>query len=154
MHNAPSVRFPVGRCGLYGGLLALLAVLGAAALGLWYGLDATPGVAWQGVAGGVMWSTWAIGALWAWRRSPEGHLKWTALERRDPEAPAGAWHWHSESCPEGVPLLSVELMMDWQGAMLLRVHPTGAPIRWIWAERARNPALWNDLRRALLSARA
>ncbi|MBU7573181.1 MAG: hypothetical protein KAF64_07500 [Hydrogenophaga sp.] len=154
MHNAPSVMFPVGRCGLYGVLLALLAVLGAAVLGLWYGLDATRGAAWSGVLGGTLWSIWVMGALWVWRRSPVGHLKWNALERRDPEAPAGVWHWYSESCAESVPLQRVERVMDWQGIVLLRLHSADAPARWIWAERGRNPALWNDLRRALISARA
>lgn len=44
--------------------------------------------------------------------------------------------------------------MDWQDIALLRLHHAHAFARWIWVERARNPALWNDLRRALVSARA
>lgn len=154
MHNAPSVKFPVGRCGLYGVLLALLGVLGAVALGLWCALDATPRTFWLGLVGGVLGAIWGIGALRAWRRSPVGQLKWNALERPDLEAPAGAWRWHSDSCPGGMPLQRVELMMDWQGAVLLRLHCADAPARWIWAERGRNPALWNDLRRALASTSA
>ena len=146
--------FPVGRCGLYGVLLATLAMLGAAALGLSYWLDATSSAAWPGMAGGVLWSMWVVFALGSWRRSPVGRLRWNALERRDPEAPAGAWHWHGKSCPEGVPLQRVELMMDWQGAVLLRVHHADTSACWIWVERARDPARWNDLRRALISAHA
>lgn len=154
MHNAPSVMFPVGRCGLYGVLLALLGLLCAAALGLWCVLDAAPRAPWLGVAGGALWAIWVIGARRAWRRSPVGQLKWSALEKPDLDAPAGVWRWQSDSCPEGMPLQRVEMMMDWQGAVLLRLHFADKPPRWIWAERGRNPALWNDLRRALVSASA
>ncbi len=154
MHSAPSVRFPVGRCGLYGALLALLAVLGAAVLGLWYGQDATPGDAWLGMAGGAAWAAWVLVALREWRRSPVGWLSWRALERRDPDEPAGIWYWHGESLPQAVPLRRVELTMDWQRAVLLRLHFSDAPARWIWADRARQPAAWNDLRRALVWDRA
>jgi len=154
MHNAPSVMFPVGRCGLYGVVLLLLAALGAGALGLWWLIGATPRTFWLGVAGCALWVVWAAFALWTWRHSPVGQLRWNALERLDLVAPPGSWHWHGESCPEGAPLQRVELMMDWQDIALLRLHHAHAFARWIWVERARNPALWNDLRRALVSARA
>jgi hypothetical protein len=50
-------------------------------------------------------------------------------------------------------LQRVEMVLDLQGRALLRLHNADALARWVWVERARNPALWNDLRRALVAAR-
>jgi len=154
MHSAPSVRFPVGRCGLYGVLLVLLAVLGGLVLGLWFVLDGAPGVSTAGVAGGLLWLTWVCFVWREWRRSPVGQLRWSASERHSLGASPGAWRWHSESCAEGVPLRRVVLAVDWQSVALLRLQPSEAPACWVWVERTRNPALWNDLRRALVAARS
>lgn len=152
MHNAPSVKFPVGRCGLYGVLLGALAVLSGAVLGLWYSFDGAPGVSWVGVAGGLLWLAWVSFALRAWRRSPVGQLRWSASERRDPGMPPGTWHWHPNTCPDSVPLDRVELVMDGQAVALLRLQLANASACWVWVERARDPAHWNDLRRALVAA--
>lgn len=152
MRNAPSVRFPVGRCGLYGALLGCLAALSIGVLGLWCWLDGAPGVARAGAVGCLLWLAWVVVAWRSWLRSPVGQLRWSASERFDPAGPPGVWHWHSESCPEGAPLRRVERVMDWQVAALLRLQPADAPARWVWVERARQPAQWNDLRRALAAA--
>lgn len=152
MRNAPSVRFPVGRCRLYGVLLGFLAALSGVVLGLWCLLDGAPGFSWPAVAGTVLWLLWGASAVRAWWRSPVGQLRWSASERRDPGMPPGIWHWHSAPSPDGEPLQRVERVMDWQGAALLRLHPADAPARWVWVERHRDPAHWNDLRRALMAA--
>jgi hypothetical protein len=154
MRNAPSVMFPVGRCVLFGVLLALLAGLGASALGAWWWLDARASASWLGLAGTVWWLIWVVFAVWTWRHSPVGQLRWSALGKRDPAASPGVWHWHSVSCPEGAQLQRVELMVDLQGFALLRLHNADALARWIWVEHARHPAHWNDLRRALVSGQA
>jgi hypothetical protein len=44
----------------------------------------------------------------------------------------------------------VELVVDLQTRVLLRLHNADALTRWVWAERARNPERWHDLRRALV----
>lgn len=152
MRSAPSVRFPVGRCALYGVTLTFLACLSAGILGAWLWLDARTSTSWLGAVGVAWWLGWVVFALWTWRRSPVGHLRWTAQETHGP-AP-GVWYWHSVSCPEGAQLQRVELMVDLQGVALLRLHNADALTRWIWVESARHPAGWNDLRRALVSGQA
>lgn len=154
MYNAPSVMFPVGRCGFYAGALSLLALLAALVLGMWWGTAAEARSTWWGWAGAACWLAWVGFAAWSWQRSPTGQLAWNGLGRADPTARAGMWLWHSASCPEGAPLRRVETVLDLQDRALLRLHNADALARWVWVERARDPARWNDLRRALVAARA
>jgi toxin CptA len=152
MRNAPSVMFPVGRCGFYAGLLVLLAVLGAWVMGAWWWTTTDLRAAWMVPAGAMLWLAWVAFAVWSWRRSPTGQLRWDALSAG--EESAGGWLWYSASCAEGAPLQRVEVMLDLQNLALLRLHNADALARWVWVERARDPVRWNDLRRALASTRA
>jgi hypothetical protein len=43
----------------------------------------------------------------------------------------------------------LELVLDLQSLALLRLRNRDVASSWIWVERARSPARWNDLRRAL-----
>lgn len=155
MHNAPSVMFPVGRCIWYGLALAILALIGACALGAWFWFDAPHERApWPGLAGMALWLAWATLAVRAWRQAPMGRLSWNASERGDAHARNGAWYWHSATSPEGTALRGVERVLDLQVFALLRLHEADAFTHWVWVERARDPARWNALRRALVSSGA
>lgn len=150
MHSAPSVVFPVGRCIWYGVMFAVLAVLGVCALGAWWWLSG-----WRygsGFAGALLWTTWACFAAWTWRHAPVGQLRWNGPSRHGDDVSMGSWYWHSAACPEGAVLRRVERVLDLQVVALLRLHNADALARWVWVERARDPARWMRLRRALVSA--
>lgn len=162
MRIAPSVVYPVGRCAFYVRLLALLGGLGLLVLAVWWWplLVKHPQVAprgdWlAGLAGWVLWLVWMAFAWHSWRRSPTGRLQWDALAAADDEPPrTGAWRWQSGACRDAAPLQRVDLVLDLQDRALLRLRNPDAASRWVWVERASDPARWNDLRRALVSAQA
>lgn len=152
MHNAPSVIFPVGRCALYAGLLGALAALGGLVLAAWWIYAPVP--TWAGSMASAVWLMWVAFALGSWRRMPQGRIAWRATERRAVAAMPGQWHWLSAACPEGAPIERVELVLDLQVCLLLRLHNADSLTRWVWVERNRDPAHWTELRRALWAARA
>jgi len=156
VRNAPSVLYPVGRCAFYARVLMLLAVLGLAVLaaGWWHGRGLAGG-AFRTAVGGVgvgLWLLWLGFAWWSWRRAPIGQLQWDALAADSSlRANAGAWRWRSEAYQEGAVLLRVDLMLDLQTRVLLRLHNPDRATSWVWLERCRDPARWDDLRRALVA---
>ena len=135
MHGAPSVSYPVGRSLLVGALL----------LAVWsFGLFACIVFAWQGAssprlaaAAGACVASGAWVGRWWWRQ-PAGLLAWDSA----------AWSW-SEGDPD-VRTGSLEVVLDLQSLLLLRWRAPGRA-RWLWAERARLPARWDALRRAVYS---
>lgn len=153
MRNAPSVLYPVGRCAFYARWLSGLGALGLLALaGGWWVSGNTSwaaGVPWLGA---VLWLSWIGFATWSWQRTPEGLLQWDALADSATGQPlAGAWVWSSEAYQDGVTLLRVDTVLDLQSLVLLRLHYPDAASSWAWVERTREPARWNELRRALVA---
>lgn len=153
MRNAPSVIYPVGRCAFHAQLLLGLAVLGGLLLG---GVAVATAASAERSArlglGLVVWLSWMGFAAWSWRRTPVGRLHWDALaDAAEPGQPAGAWRWHSEAHQDGAPLRRVEPMLDLQTRMLLCLRNPDGVTRWIWVEQGRDPARWDDLRRAVRS---
>ncbi|MGE0348809.1 hypothetical protein [Hydrogenophaga sp.] len=144
MRSAPSVSFPVGRCRFYLWFLLTLAALGVLVLGAWV-VYAASHRQWHGLWGAALWGSWLLFAAWSWWRSPTGLLSWEAQAQ-----PPGGWAWRSTACVEGAPLQRVDLVVDLQTRVLLRLHGADARTRWVWAERAKNPGRWHDLRRALV----
>lgn len=158
MHNAPSVVYPVGRCVLYAGLLAMLGGLGVLVLLLWWWPwlgapgDSPLVVRVAGVLGALLWLAWAGFAWRSWLRSPVGQLQWDALGAPDSgSARAGVWRWRRDAYADGLTLQRVERVLDLQSRLLLQLREPGTARHWVWVERTRDPARWNDLRRALVS---
>jgi len=152
MRSAPSVVYPVGRCIFHGRLLFVLSALGLAALigWTWSASDRFFG---ETVGLGLgLWVLWSVGAFKVWWRTPMGALHWDSLASSPSESlRAGAWRWHAEGANNGVPLQSIECVIDCQSWILLRLkHPVRAAT-WVWVERHRAPAHWGDLRRALVA---
>jgi hypothetical protein len=142
--SAPSVSYPVGRCRFRAWLLA---VLGA---GITLALASAAEVL-------TPLYRWGLGALllawWAWvavlaRRPVQGRLAW----QRPLLDEQGHWSWSPARLrSEGSDLapLAVDLRLDLQRCMLLRLSgPRGVP-RWVWVEQGKALADWLALRRAV-----
>jgi hypothetical protein len=136
MHAAPSVSYPVGRSAFAGAAYLALAGAALAAACLW---------TWQAQAAGwrqflafaLVLGTGAF-AAGAWLRSPRGRLHWAD----------GGWRWEEGGAAADA---RVELALDLQSRMLLRLELAGASARWTWVERTSDPSHWDALRRAVYS---
>lgn len=149
MRNAPSVSYPVGRCAFQAYVLLLTGLAGALAGGFWWWTSWEP-PGWLGVLGAGLWGLWSSLAWRSWWRAPTGQLQWDALASTVPEpGGGGGWHWVISEAVPVQPLQAVQPVLDVQGVILLRLITLTGPERWIWMERARDPARWDDLRRAL-----
>ena len=146
-YHAPPVSFPVGRCFweawvLSGLCLLLLGVVVAAAA---QGADPREHAAAArflvlGLVG------WVLVVAWAgrrWQHSPRGRLLWRE----------GQWQWWPEGQTEVVPVAAVHVALDGQGVLLLRLAGGHGQPDWMWLERRRDVAHWDDLRRAVWAAR-
>ena len=136
MHAAPSVTYPVGRSAFAGLLSAATGAAGLVAILLWAWFS--PGFgARQAAALAVLAASCAFG--WqAWRRSPQGNLRWDG----------SAWQWEEggEATP-GQP----ELALDLQSRLLVRWRGDAGGTRWLWLERKSDVSDWDALRRAVYS---
>lgn len=151
MQNAPSVTYPVGRSLVYAGLLAGVAGLGLLALGLslWWWTPVSKSGLWLGFLAWLIWSTLALAG---WRRSSQGLLQWDARALDPLAAPEGravGWRWTHSGQEEPDTVDAVEWALDAQFFVLLKLSLPGHRRRWVWLEARRDPARWDDLRRAL-----
>ena len=149
MRNAPSVMYPVGRCAFHGGLLLVLAAAVAASLWGWRGSGVEPRLWLVALAGACLWLAWAVLAWW---RSPAGRLHWDAQAAGSQNTEAGAWFWLDSAGSAPQPVLGLEMALDLQHVVLLRLHAVTQVPRWLWVQRPSDPARWLDLRRALQRA--
>jgi toxin CptA len=136
MHAAPSVTYPVGRSPFAAWLYALAGLAGLGVAVAWSVQSATFG--WrQGLALGAVFACGSL-ALASWRRSPTGVLRWDGV----------GWTWEEGPVVGGG---RPEIALDLQNRMLLAWQPESGRVRWLWLERARDPAHWEALRRAVYS---
>ena len=133
MHNAPSVRYPVGRPRFAGLLAGGLWIAGSLVTLLWLQEAQAPG--WRQAGAGMALAVIGAWALHSWVRSPCGELQWDGATWTAP-------------CERGAGTLEVALDLQ----HLLLVHwqsPLSA--RWFWLERRSLAQRWPDLRRAVYS---
>ena len=147
------MSYPVGPCVLYGRLLLITWLLGAAvACGhAWHAARAPLGaLLLLGLSAG-----WACRA---WRAAPSGRLCW---------AGADGWAWQSGDQPDEQPgegageesgqtsgpadLERCAPVVVWRGGHHLLLHWAAGPrrLRWLWIERRRDPARWEAFCRAV-----
>ncbi len=135
---APFVRYPVARSSTLGSCLAGIAALNAVVLAAWALGDAAKTPLHLGMAVLV----WLMGALCAWHfwaRSFIGELVWSGQS------------WNMESLLSIQPVLALEVHLDLQAFLWLRLHRPGLRPQWVWLERRTAPERWLDLRRAVYS---
>jgi hypothetical protein len=137
MHGPPAVSHHVGRSRWHFGTLA---VLGSVALGVTVLLLQSPHVSW------TPWVVlFALGAscamsLRGWVRSDTGTLQWDGQ------------HWLWSGFGE-ISLQQVQLILDFQKFLLLRLRSEDGCVAWLWVEgRTTTPHHWLAVRRALVAA--
>lgn len=140
MSGPPAVSHPVGRSS---GLLLLLGGLWlpgalAAALFLSPALEGelrwpALGVLLLSLLGGAL----ALLAFW-WRQRP-GLLSWDGAQ----------WSWHEASAARPLTALRLQVRLDLQRALLLRVRGPHAASGWLWVQQGADPGRWHLLRCAL-----
>ena len=136
MHAAPSVSYPVGRSAFALALVVLLTALGLAVAVAWTLQSDHAG--WRQALAFAAVAACGAAAVLAWWRSPTGVLRWDGA----------AWWWEEGGeGRSGRP----EIALDLQNRLLLRWQPEAGRVRWLWAERARDFAHWDALRRAVYS---
>ena len=138
MHNAPSVSYPVGRCAFQRWLYVLFTVLTSAVLLAW-ALN-------QGVTLILCVATTAavLGLYLGWYS-----LKQVSMLTWDGQI----WCLHDQGTGHEDDLGEVRVMLDMQGALLLRWQPTSDTLRakphWLWLGWQASDNSWQDLRRAV-----
>ena len=138
-HNAPQVVYPLGRSVFLGAALIVIGLTSAAVVGFW--------IASAPVAGWRLWLTLAvflasfIAAARGWRAAPVGYLNWDGQ----------LWRWQSRSYLTGESNVQLQVALDFQAALWLRLENSDGAVLWVWAERSALPYLWMDLRRAVYS---
>ena len=137
-YNPPFVRYPARRSAILGGVLAGMAALNAVVLAAW-ALDSAVRTPFHV---GIALLVWLLGALCAWHfwaHSPVGELVWSGQ----------SWSMESSLAMQAVPALEVHL--DLQAFLWLRLQRSGLRPQWVWLERRTAPERWLDLRRAVYS---
>ena len=140
---APAVRFPVRRSRAVGGVLAAIALAGAAALLAWRQLGTDLAVV-ATVAGAAAWLAAAVGAWHWWCGQFCGELQWDGQQ------------WRLDSLlPGRSPVMlqcAPEVQWDLQGHLWVCVQEAQGRQRiWLWLESRQQPERWPDLRRAVYS---
>lgn len=141
MHHAPSVQYPVGRSRFMGRLVAGVWLLGALVVAM----------AWTSLAGvtapALISAAWIVVGLLAARSVrglPAGVLAWDGT----------VWRWTVAHDP-GIDLRAIQVAAD-LGPVLMLWAQTDHHSRpyFLCLERASQPRLWDDLRRAVYSRAA
>ncbi len=136
MHSAPAVSYPVGRSRAADRLLFVLWAMGAACAGAAVlQLDAL------GARAALLAASVLLAGGAAWRFGQDaafGELRFDGQ----------CW---SLSGPRALHAARVEVGVDLQFLLLVRLTQPEHPRRWLWLERRANPARWHDLRRAVYS---
>lgn len=92
---------------------------------------------------------WALWALLVWVRWPQGRLQWlSGRSDAEPSTVRGQWRWQDARTGEVRVLQGVDVALDAQRHVLLRLRPVAGPAIWAWASRSADPGRWTDFRRA------
>jgi hypothetical protein len=138
MHSAPAVRYPVPRSARAGRVLAALCAMPVLPFAIGWMSGGVSAAALTAI--GAIWLVAGSVAVAQWRGMQAGQLRWDGQ----------TWWWHpGPQAHADEHAVSIELRLDLQAAVLVRM--VGAPngVCWRWLDRTVAPGLWGDLRRAL-----
>lgn len=136
-HNAPPVVYPVGRSHFHA--CVLLAFWAGGAVAVWWWIRNTAMSQGVSVLAGLLVAVLGGLAFRAWAKAPHGQLAW------DGEV----WRWQSAGYQAGEATYRLTAGADFQRVLLLRLENSAAASIWLWADAARQPDRWLDLRRAV-----
>ena len=134
MHSAPAVSFPVGSSRAARLLLSMFWLAGA--------LGAVLSVGGLDVRAFLLLGCVLLAGGLAWRFG--GHRQ-VGLLRFDGQY----WSWSGQGAAQAA--ARVQVGLDFQVLMLLRLVEAGRSQRWLWLERRTDPSRWTALRRAVYS---
>lgn len=139
MRHAPSVTYPVRRAQAAVALVAVVWGLGAGAALL--ASVQLPGVGWRQA---VLMVCVAVAGLVAWRSllGSAGH---------DLVFDGQHWSMGSDASASAFQITVMEVAVDLQFLVLLRLSGSDRAVRWLWLSRRAMPSRWRDLRRAVYS---
>lgn len=134
MHQAPSVSYATGKSRWHLGSILLIWSLGHAAFLLL--LHTQPWLEWK-IVGLVCVSLAGVPALLAWKNVVPGVLRWDGQ----------CWHWSGflDTSP-----CHVDLVVDLQQVILLRLSAAPAQRTWLWLSADVAGFQWIALRRAVV----
>lgn len=134
MHRAPAVSYPAARSRWHLQAIIFLWALGSCAS--FFFIQSQARAEWMALVLMCVCATGAA-ALVAWRKAPSGILRWDGQ----------CWNWSGflELTP-----CQVELVVDLQQAMLVRVSSASARRIWLWLNAAGAAPQWIALRRAVV----
>lgn len=115
----------------------LLAVWLLGSLGCAGWVIVQPG-SWRVAAAGVLVIGVGYGAWSSWAKMTSGQLIWDGT----------VWFWEGVGYQSGRTPQTLEVVLDLQTALLLRLENQAGAALWLWAERSLMPERWLDLRRA------
>ena len=138
MYNAPAVTYPVGRCRIQRLWMGWAWVAAGAVQAFWFSTSMALSIA--HLSGVCLWLMVGVLAWRSYRATPSGQLCWDGQQ------------WRTTLDGQAECFGRLRLHLDGQSWMLLAWRPLQAPAQWCWAERARDPARWNDLRRAVCAS--
>jgi hypothetical protein len=138
MHRAPAVNFTVKRASWH---LRLIACFGMLALVLLVFFSSGQTVPDQRTAILALAVIFAVSvALLGWAHSPRGTLRWDGQ------------HWYWSGFPENQ-TCSMDLLMDFQSVMVVKVDADGQHPFFLWLEATPGDLNWRCMRRAIVSSR-
>jgi hypothetical protein len=135
MYRPPAVRYEVAWSRWH---LAATAVLGfAAVVATAYFVLQTSSWVIQFTVLGTLASAISC-TIWGWLRTPHGTLRWDGT----------LWHW---SAWGDVPVAQLQVLMDLQFALALRLRSEAGQHCLLWLEHRSSDANWRAMRRALVA---
>jgi len=136
MSSAPAVRYPVGRSRFHLLLVTVLGCSGALALSGWMIVQGEPNV--RHVVGWLFWLATGLLAVLTWWQTRVGELVFDGC----------GWIW---CCRDQSTSVSIQVELDVQHTLLLRMSLPGHGTCWLWLERSSQPMLWPAARRAVFA---
>ena len=142
MRNAPSARYPVGRCRFHGFFILLLACVSLGLMICWSLTTAVaPSVVWSS---SLLLLVLVVNAGYRWQTTRMGELIWTGQ----------TWRYSSQAnAADAIDLTiqQVRVVLDLQSTVLIRTIGVDGAICWFWTERRSFPLRWLAHRRALFA---
>lgn len=134
MHRPPAVSHTVGRSSWHLGVIAALSGVALLSAALLASSNSLPALRWSVFPVVACCMAWV---LFGWARSASGKLQWDGQH----------WLWSGFA---DAPVHQAQLILDFQGLLLLKVTNEMGDVAWLWLQGRMNNAHWLAVRRAVV----